>query len=147
MTKPFIIWRRRSPIALGAALRLLLLVCWGGATLARTRDITVAEARELVVQALSPDQRKFPGLDLSPFLANNTPGFYKFEVTWNPPNPGSAVVGNFGVDRVTGAVWELVPCSTVHSIALDRLQHIIRKRINLTARGRRQFEQKAPCEP
>jgi hypothetical protein len=130
----------------GFASVLLFPSCTATA-LARVRDITPKEARELVVQALNPTQRSLPGLNLRPFQAYNVSGFYKFEVTWDPPNPGSAIVGNFGVNSATGDVWELVPCIEVHSVDLDGLQRAVRKKISVTTKELRQLGQKVPCEP
>jgi hypothetical protein len=137
----------RTLLTLIAVVGSMISLGCAATALARTRDITVIEARQLVIHALYPTQRALPKLDLSPFRTHNVSGFYKFEVTWAPPGPGSAVVGNFAVNRVTGDVWELVPCEKRVSADLGALQSVVRKRINLTADELRLLGKKAPCEP
>jgi hypothetical protein len=131
-------------------LALVPLILPGGYAIAqaRTRDLNVAEARELVVQALDPSARKLPGLNLDSRQGSKIPDFDQFEVLWDPgPNPGSAVVGHFAVNVATGDVWELVLCRKRDSADLRRLQQTIRKRIGLGAEELHKLTGKAPCEP
>jgi hypothetical protein len=114
---------------------------------ARGRDLTVEEARRLVIEALQPTQRSLPGLTATLSQRSSIPDFYRFEVYWNPPNPGSAVVGYFAVNRVTGDVWELVLCEKKDSEELRRLQDELRKTIGLSDEELQKRTDEAPCEP
>jgi hypothetical protein len=113
---------------------------------ARTRDLSVEDARRLVLQALEPTQRTLPGLVLKPSPGAQIPDFYRFEVYWDNPTPGSVVVGNFAVNRATGDVWELFFCKKRSSAELRRLQKDLRKAIGLSPDELRKLTDKAPCE-
>lgn len=123
-----------------------LLICLSVLS-GRTRDLDAKEARRLAIEALDPGQRKLPGLNAALSQRLDIPGFYRFEVLWKPTNPGSAVVGFFAVNRVTGQVWELVRCSEKKSRNLARLQGNMHKAIGLSPEELRSLGHKAPCEP
>ena len=112
------------------------------------RDLTEAEAKELVLAALGPDARKLPKLSLDANLSaiKDAQGFFGFDVTCDNPH-GSPVVGFFGVNRITGDVWELVLCRKVKTVELRRAQQILRRRIGLAQQERRKATGHAPCEP
>ena len=137
--------RRSGRIAFFGALCMLLTS--PSPTLARNRDVTAAEAGELVRQALSPTQRTLRGLRFDTYPDPKVPGFYEFEVTWDHPGEGSAVVGHFGVHKPTGTVWELVLCRKMESRDLRSLQVRIRNRIRLGSQELRTLGDKAPCAP
>lgn len=126
---------------------LALLPCGGCILQGRARDLTVEEARQLVIQSLAPGQRRLPGLEASSSQRSDIPDFYRFEVSWSPPDPGSAVVGFFAVNRATGDVWELVLCTKKTSAELRRLQDELRKRIGLSGEELRKMTDEAPCQP
>jgi len=113
---------------------------------ARTRDLSTDEARDLVIKALHSSQRKLPGLEASLSSGNQILGFYRFEVLWNNPNEGSAVVGFFSVNRATGDVWELVRCVKQQSRGLSRLQESLRKTMSLTRHELKENTNEAPCK-
>ena len=114
---------------------------------ARTRDLNMEEARRLAIQALQPTERRAPGLNVELAQTSHIPGFYRFEITWNNPNPGSVVIGSFAVNEATGDVWQLAFCKQRKSRELTRLQQDLRKVIGLTNSELRELAGKAPCEP
>jgi hypothetical protein len=129
-----------------ASLLVVLFFAAQAPGLARTRDLTEAEARELAVKALTPEARGLPRLSLGPDAGLGTPGFYWFEATADNPN-GSPILGHFAVNRATGAVWDPVWCKELKSSEIKRLQAVLRKRIHLGRRELHGLEAKAPCEP
>ena len=74
------------------AVILLFIIASGHSVYARSRDLTVSEARELVMEALESSARKLPKLAIDPYTDAKAPapGFYEFAVTWdNPQGPWS----------------------------------------------------------
>lgn len=131
--------KTRAPLlALAVALVSQTVIC------ARARDLTAAEGRELVMQALDREAKKLPKLAID--LEDKVPGFYEFAVTWDNPN-GSVIVGFFAVNQGTGDVWRLVVCRTVESPDLRRLQDAIRRKVGLGRRDLIKLRSNAPCEP
>jgi hypothetical protein len=137
--------QKRPSDALVAVLVVLLI--GSTATYGRTRDLSVDEARRLVIQALYPTQRNLRGLDVGFTQSAKIPGFYRFDVIWDNPDPGSVVVGAFAVNQATGDVWELALCRRKRSRDLARLQQDLRKAIGLTADELRKLRDETPCEP
>jgi hypothetical protein len=131
-----------------AILALTLLACAGTIGYARVRDLSQAEARDLVVSALDAGARKLPKLAVDSFTDAKAPSpdFYEFAVTWDNVD-GSVIVGFFAVNRATGDVWKSAVCSRVESPGLKRLQHAMRKKIGLTHADLRKMGKRAPCEP
>ncbi len=116
--------------------------------LARTRDLTVSEARELIKTYLGQAVSKLPHFGLEDFKRGTPPEFYAFEGTATPPvHDGSPVIGSFAVDRATGRVRRLVACEEVHSPALSLMQRTLRKKIDLTPRDAEGLAGRAPCAP
>ncbi len=113
----------------------------------RTRDLNMEEAHRLAIQALQPTERSAPGLNAELAQTSHIPGFYRFEITWNNPNPGSVVIGSFAVNEATGDDWHLAFCRRRKSRELTRLQQDLRKAIGLTPRELRELGAKTPCEP
>lgn len=126
-------------------LALTLLLAWQMVAFARTRDLTTAEGRELVMEALEPEARKLPRLAIE-LEDRKVPGFHEFAVTWDNPN-GSVIVGFFAVNQATGDVWKLVVCRRIESADLRRLQDTLRKRIALGRGELVRLRDKAPCQP
>jgi hypothetical protein len=130
----------RGPLlALAVALVSQTVIC------ARTRDLTAAEGRELVMQALDPEAKKLPKLAID-LEDRKVPEFYEFVVTWDNPN-GSVIVGFFAVNQRTGDVWRLVVCRRVESPGLRRLQDVIRRKVGLGRGDLIKLRSNAPCEP
>jgi hypothetical protein len=128
-------------------LGLALALVWQTGVRARTRDVTVTEGRELVMEALDSKAKKLPGLAIElEDRKERKAGFYEFAVTWDNPS-GSVIDGFFAVNQATGDVWKLVVCRRVESPDLRRLRDGIRKKIGV---GREEFSKlrdNAPCEP
>jgi hypothetical protein len=131
-----------------AGLLTLMLLSLGSQLVAqaRTRDLTQAEAHELVYQALDASARKLPKLAFDFYDKPDVPDFYMLAVTWDNPT-GSVMVGHFAVNRVTGEVWRLVVCKKLESVDLKRLQKTMQKRIGVSTKELHAFERKVPCEP
>jgi len=69
--------------------------------------------------------------------AEPDPNYYSFQAlaVWHPEKEGSAVLGNYAVDRRTAEVWNDDNCEEAHFPALTALQTGIRKRIGLSRRA------------
>jgi hypothetical protein len=127
---------------------IVVLVLAGGhaIAMARSRDLTESEARELAALALTPTARKLPALTLSldnP-LPRSPPTFYWFEATAAVPN-ASPILGHYAVNRVTGDVWDPVWCKKLSTPDLRKSQSTMRKRIGLGAKELRRLSSVAPC--
>jgi hypothetical protein len=128
-----------------SALMFLLLGC-GLVGIARTRDLTEREARELVITALGPHVT-LPNIGLEAYKDPDAAGFYVFEATASPPAGQSPIIGHYAVNRATGDVWELVVCRRVNSKALKKLQDVMRKGIRLSREELGHLGAMAPCQP
>jgi hypothetical protein len=136
----------RQPLHLAVLVPAFILLGWQFTASARTRDLTDAEARALVMATLRPDIVSLPKFGLDPYAAP-PPGFYAFEATAEHPDRGSPVIGQFAVNRATGDVWRLVVCEKLDSTSLRQSQAALRKKIGLGPRELRRLSIKAPCEP
>jgi hypothetical protein len=74
---------------------------------------------------------RFPGLTFDPMATEPCIDYYSYSVLWDNPRDGSAVLGNFMIDRRTGEVWSAVFCEQEHAPALAALQARMRARIGL----------------
>jgi hypothetical protein len=114
---------------------------------AQRRDLTIAEARELVMAALQPEARELPKLSINTLdRKERRTGFDEFAVTWDNPN-GSAVFGFFAVNQATGDVWKLALCRRADTPDLRKLQDTLRDRVGLDRRTFTRLRRRAPCEP
>ena len=113
---------------------------------ARTRDLTEKEAKELVALALDPAATTLPNFGLDTYEGPNAASFYFFEATANLGANKSPIIGHYAVNRSTGDVWEAVVCRRINSDALKNLQEIVRKRIQLSREELRRLGYKSPCE-
>ena len=115
---------------------------------ARGRDLTAAEARDLVMAALEPEARALPKLSIDVMdRKERRAGFYEFAVTWDSTSGGSVMVGFYAVDETSGDVWTLVACRKISSRDLQRLQRTLRKRTDLSQQDLKRLGRRAPCEP
>jgi hypothetical protein len=62
---------------------------------------------------------------------NAEPGFYSFQARGWSPGPGSALIGNFSVDRHTAAVWSEDSCEVIMFTSLRELQNKILRRAGI----------------
>jgi hypothetical protein len=130
-------------------LRLIITTCccliFSGT--ARARNLTEAEARNLVVVSLGKDVSGLPhfGMDLNedPTAAD----FYVFDATADHPNGGSPVIGQFAVYKATGDVWRMGICERAQSKSLANAQRAIRKKIGISQAEFRRLTTRAPCQP
>jgi len=66
-----------------------------------------------------------------------------FEAQWDNPK-GSVVLAHYGVNRVTGAVWEVVACRRMRANGTAGLTHAIRARSGLDAKRWSAADRKRP---
>jgi hypothetical protein len=91
----------------------------------RSGEITIGDAVSLVNLAVrrqiaSVKHRGVFSLDgVDPYLE---PGFYTFQAHGWSPGPGSALIGNYAVDRHTAAVWNEDSCEIIKFASLTKLQ-------------------------
>jgi hypothetical protein len=110
-------------------------VCATYSAAADARQITVKEAETLLSEALEgSEMTKLPDFGLNDFASS--PGFYSrwylFTGTWAGASNGSAITGNWAIDKKTGEVWNAVICEQLASPGLTRMQEAIRNRIGLS---------------
>ncbi|HTY83057.1 MAG TPA: hypothetical protein VMB19_02510 [Silvibacterium sp.] len=97
------------------------------------REITVQEGRVLLNKALeSTGAASLPKFSIVYWENSSTPRFYFFTGTWDNKGQGSAVTGNYYVDRQTGDVWRAESCEELKSPALEQLKSEIRGDIGLS---------------
>ena len=97
------------------------------------RTITPAQAKALVLAALTPEQKRLPKLGAEPYDYPSSPRFWFFVVTWEGAPNQSVVVGNVAVDPYTGDVWSaVIECSELSNPQLRALQARIRSSLALS---------------
>jgi hypothetical protein len=126
----------------------LFLFC-SAMILARIRDLTEKEARELVATGLGRRVTSLPKFGLDAYQSSIPPArtkdYFSFEATFDNP-VGSVVIGHYGVHGVSGDVWELVVCKKLDSADLREMQRKVRQRIGLSSQELRAVaDQPPPC--
>jgi len=114
-----------------------------------SRRLTVAQARALVLAALTPQQRRLPKLGAESDDAPRSPStFLYFTVVWEGTPTGSVVVGNYAVDPRTGDVFSsTIACHEEKNQQLRTLQARARATLHLAATDYRRLKTKGPlCE-
>jgi hypothetical protein len=100
-----------------------------------TRKLTLAQAKLLVMAALTPNERRAPGLTIgegSEYYSNSNLRFIMFHVGW-AATEGSDLIGWYSVDIYTGDVFSSVAeCGEYYSKKLEALQKKIRRSLRLT---------------
>ena len=111
------------------------------------RQITSAEADQLVTAYLRwRGATKLPSFALEEFKDAHEPEFYFFSATFDNPLPGSsAVIGNYGVDKRTGDVWDGSACMEETAPPLRALQQKIRARLGITPSIYKRLKRDGPC--
>jgi len=127
-----------------AGLATVVAVCCQVSALARSRDLSQAEARELVLASLDEGVRRLPGLRVDASDSPDARAFLTFDVTWDNPR-GSPVVGSFAVGRATADVWRLVYCQKLDSKDLRRLQKQVRRRMGVSDHELRELQKVERC--
>jgi len=127
-----------------------LLVAFASETSARnTQEVSMKEARALVLASLDSGTRRLPGLHIDGEGVRDSayPAFYTFAVMWDGTPGGSVMVGFFDVDPRTADVFEGTGCGERKSRSLEKLQRQIRRRIGVTESDYRRLKRKGPyCE-
>lgn len=113
---------------------------------AKTRNLTEKEAKELVACPLGSHIPTLPNFGLDAYNDPNAADFYLFEATASFGAGKSPIIGHYAVNRATGDVWEAVVCTRINSDALENLQEIVHKKIQLTREELRRLGAKSPCE-
>lgn len=117
--------------------------------------ITQAEAKALVIAALTPTQRQLPGLEAELGEAAAEPGEVKgpsrlwfIMVVWEGLPEGSVMVGNYEVDPYTGDVFSAtMECKEEKNRRLKALQKKVRAELHLSQSEYRRIKTKGPlCE-
>lgn len=120
-------------IAVLATLNTTAAFAWG-----RPR-ITINEARDLVMAALTDQQRRMPGAAAEydgDKTGSATTRYIGVTAIWDGQPNGSVVQGVYDVDTYTGDVFSAAAaCKTYSNPRLRRLQARIRSRLHLTAAG------------
>jgi len=130
----------------------LLLLCPTTSRAAQDKTehkLTVDQAKELVMAALTPKQRRLPKLGAEPYDApDSSSKFLFFTVTWAGTPNGSVVVGNYAVDPNIGDVFSAtIGCYEAKNTALQKIQARVRASLLLSAAEYRRLKTKGPlCE-
>jgi hypothetical protein len=104
--------------------------------------ITLEQAKMLVMTALTPEQRRAPGVEidrpdhetLSWHLDSYKPRFANFYVVWASLPESSVTLGHFAVDIYTGDVFDGVSmtCDGIENAKLRIFQKQVRRLLHLT---------------
>jgi len=110
------------------------------------RQITVAEARQLVMAYLRwRGFTKLPSFALDKSPEVNESEFYFFSAMFDNPLPdGSVVIGNYGVEKRTGDVWDGAACIEEEAPPLRALQQKIRARLGITPSSYKRLKRPGP---
>ena len=108
------------------------------------REITPDQGRALVLESLSPQQRRLPGLEADPYEDAKSK-FLFYTVIWAGTPNGSVVVGNYAVDPNTGDVFSATAaCDEEKNRKLQVLQKRIRSALHLTDAEYQKLKTKGP---
>lgn len=126
---------------------IVLLAVFGGVSVLAQEDrakITLEEARQVAQEATTI---YYPNLFLDYLPKQFVPGFYLFEVQ-SSNSVASPHVATFAVNSMTGDVWDMAGyCKHLTSLALNRLQEGIRKRLKIKAKEYEELRaQKPMCD-
>ena len=102
-----------------------LLMCPNVLSHAQTQRIvpmSVQDAKQFAMAAISPKAKSSPGFELIPDNSANK-GLYVFNAIWQGIPGGSVEIGFYAVDPITGTVWDAVmECKQISTPNLRRLQ-------------------------
>jgi len=113
------------------------------------RNISSTEAAELVRTYVKSRgvYQKLPGLALEHGTDTVYPKYYLYELLFDNPEDGSAVVNNYLVDKVTGDIWDGTSCIRYNSPALRAAQRRIWAKLHFTSQDYRRSARPGPgCE-
>ncbi len=123
----------QNHLALPTALALAFLA----STPALPRELTVRESDALVRLAVQHQIAPLPWhgpFSLESLAREDDPRFSSFEAlgVWTANEGGSAVLGNYSVNRATAEVWDLSSCTRIAFRALVKMQKRYRARLALS---------------
>jgi hypothetical protein len=115
------------------------------ATEAPSKRVTPAQARELVLASLTPEQKRLPKVGAEQYDDPNSTKFLFFTVFWEGTPKGSVVVGNYAVDPYTGDVFSAtIGCEEEKNKNLQTLQTRIRTTLHLSRAEYQRLKTKGP---
>jgi len=133
-----------------AGVLLLAALCVPAVAQQSPSQISLADAKKLVMAALPSETKQLPKFELLHWVEKGDPlnsQFYFFTGVWNNPNPGSVVTGNYAVDKETGNVWNAPSaCDELTNPGVRKLQTEIRTRIGLSDAAYRKKKPTCPLE-
>ena len=107
---------------------LLYLGPLGYAQTEKAPQMSVQEAKQFAMAAISPKEKRMHGFQLLPDNSAYK-GLYVFNAIWDGPPDYSVEIGYYAVDSVTGTVWNAVAeCHELSSPKLRQLQQTRRVR-------------------
>ncbi len=98
----------------------------------KPRLVSRVEAEHLVLALLPTSTKQLPQFGLNRYYDPDFPRFYFFSVMWAGRPGGSAVIGHYAVDSLTGDVWNAVGCFEESNASLKKLQSRVRVRMGLS---------------
>ena len=114
---------------------------------AAARQVTVVQARQLVLAALPARTKHLPKFGLEGGLDSRDPRFYIFTAYWAGAPNGSMVIGNYAVDASTADVWNApAACVEMSTPALRKVQQQVRSRIGMSPSQYRKQKRRCPLE-
>ena len=112
------------------------------------RKLTIAEAKEIALAALTDQQRHLPRLGLESDTVTESSRYIFITATWVGEPRGSVVVDSFAVDRLTADIWSAtISCLEKKNTNIYGLQSHFRKEINLSLSDYQKIKTNGPlCE-
>lgn len=126
---------RSTSRAFAAMVGLAMLGALPATADSRSHVLSLADQMLLVRKAAQVQLSK---VHLKEHFALDTPYFSKgkrfatFEVLSTSSRPGSAVLGRYTVDVLTGDLWDVYVCAPIKAPAVRRLQAAVRKKVHLS---------------
>jgi hypothetical protein len=114
---------------------------------AKSRHVSINEAKRLVLAALPARTKHLPKFGLEGGLDSRDPRFYVFTAYWAGAPNGSMVIGNYAVDVSTADVWNApAACDELSTPALRKLQEQVRSHMGLSIAEYRNTKRRCPLE-
>ena len=111
----------------------------------QSKDISLSDAERLALKALTPSQKKLPGIEV--YNSSIADHCVVFEAIFNNPQPGSVHVDFLLVDLRTGEVWHgpNPPCELVSSPSLKGMQKKLRTKYKISEADAERARREEPC--
>lgn len=108
------------------------------------QGISIARANDILELYLRDrGQTRLRGFGLDRYENADAPGFYFFTALFDN-REGSAVLGNYAVDRRTGDIWSATHCHEEISPSASALQRRLRARMRMNAAAYRRLRRPGP---